>query len=203
MNCCACWRCSRLFDIAFYLVNLGSKNACQEWRRIQSVSVEGDNPVTLVRLLVKVLVIAALYTVDDDLAINLNSLPWVTSSTVMGVFVSSTAKQLRFTTLNHGLTLCTLYFLFPFAGISLIRFYGSHFRGLSLLGYQWSTPTSCLSQFGLLLKQPELRIPFYYIFNFTGNTSTTRKLNEYSSSWLAADLPCKAEVQWLCRACVR
>ena len=104
---------------------------------------------------------------------------------------------------NHGLTLCTLYFLVPFAGISLIRFYGSHFRGLSLLGYQWSTPTSCLSQFGLLLKQPALRIPFYYIFNFTGNTSTTRKLNEYSSSWLAADLPCKAEVQWLCRACVR
>ena len=39
------------------------------------MSVEGDNPVTLVRLLVKVLVIAALYTVDDDLAINLNSLP--------------------------------------------------------------------------------------------------------------------------------
>lgn len=37
--------------------------------------VEGDNPVTLARLLVKVLVIAALYTVDVDLGINLNSLP--------------------------------------------------------------------------------------------------------------------------------
>jgi hypothetical protein len=39
------------------------------------VSVEGDSPVTLARLLVKVLVITALYTVDVDLGINLNSLP--------------------------------------------------------------------------------------------------------------------------------
>jgi len=53
---------------------------------------------------------------------------------------------------NHSVTLikmCTLYFLVPFAGISLIRFYGSHFRGLSLLGYQWSTPTSNLFLFAL------------------------------------------------------
>ena len=39
------------------------------------MSVEGDSPVTLARLLVKVLVITALYTVDVDLRINLNSLP--------------------------------------------------------------------------------------------------------------------------------
>ena len=39
------------------------------------MSVEGDNPVTLARLLVKVLVITALYSVDVDLGINLNSLP--------------------------------------------------------------------------------------------------------------------------------
>ncbi len=38
-------------------------------------SVEGDKPDTLARLLVKDLVITALYTVDVYLAINLNSLP--------------------------------------------------------------------------------------------------------------------------------
>ena len=46
---------------------------------------EGDMPVTLARLLVKVLVITALYTVDIHLVINLSSLPRVTSNTVMGV----------------------------------------------------------------------------------------------------------------------
>lgn len=34
----------------------------------------------------------------------------------------------------HGIS--TLYFLVPFAGISLIRFNGSRFRGLSLLDIQ-------------------------------------------------------------------